>query len=94
MPVGRLRPLTNEVEIDLLSRVRVSRIDDEVDGAGYKGRIPCAHQLFRRLAFASAVDDRLAAGAEKGTGTTGTRLNVFSHRPQITQFFGLRRIEI
>src|ERR1051325_9670489 len=79
-PVRRLRPLADEIEIDLLLRVGVSCVDDEIDGSGNESRVASAHLRCRRLAFTSAVDDGLAAVAEKGTGTARARLHVFRHK--------------
>src|SRR5215213_3854382 len=65
--------------------------NDEVDGAGHKRRIAGTHQLFRRLAFASAFDDWLATGGEGSARTARADFVVFSHRPSLHRFYRLRR---
>src|ERR1041385_6870005 len=62
------------------------RGDDEVDRMSDKSGIAGAHQLFRRLAFACAVDDRLATSREGGARTAWAGFVSFSHSQRLPQY--------
>ena len=70
------------------------RGEDEIDGAGDESGVPGAHQLLSRFAFASAIDDRLAASRKRSTGAARAGLIIFSHVPQLTQFLWITQMEI
>ena len=76
-------PLANKRKIDFFARACMSRGNDEVDGMRHKSRIPGAHQLFSRLAFARAFDDRLTTLGEENARAARADFVIFSHRPSL-----------
>ena len=84
-PRRRLRPLDYERKINLFSCARMSGGYDEVDGASHESRVTGAHQLFRGLALARALDDRLTTSGKRSSRPARAGLIYFGHTQQITQ---------
>src|SRR5690349_4139108 len=53
---------------------------------GHESGIAGAHQLFRRLAFTCAIDDRLATSREGSARTARAGFVVFSHSQRLPQY--------